>query len=134
MYRTSTAFIRKNENYVQADRIKTDTIKKMVMDDTQSIINAYKSGELNFISADYTVMDEYKDSDELITSPSQTSYYVLFNVNEAPFDDVRVRQAFSMAVNRDEVASACGSSYEASDFFVAKHLKSSASGKDWQRK
>ena len=52
----------------------------MVMDDTQSIINAYKSGELNFISADYTVMDEYKDSDELITSPSQTSYYVLFNV------------------------------------------------------
>ena len=36
-----------------------------------------------------------------------------------------------MAVNRDEVASACGSSYEASDFFVAKHLKSSASGKDW---
>lgn len=122
---------KKNENYVQADRIKTDTIKKMVMDDTQSIINAYKSGELNFISADYTVMDEYKDSDELITSPSQTSYYVLFNVNEAPFDDVRVRQAFSMAVNRDEVASACGSSYEASDFFVAKHLKSSASGKDW---
>lgn len=70
-------------------------------------------------------------SDELIASPSQTSYYVLFNVNEAPFDDVRVRQAFSMAVNRDEVASACGSSYEASDFFVAKHLKSSASGKDW---
>ena len=122
---------KKNENYVQADRIKTDTIKKMVMDDTQSIINAYKSGELNFISADYTVMDEYKDSDELIASPSQTSYYVLFNVNEAPFDDVRVRQAFSMAVNRDEVASACGSSYEASDFFVAKHLKSSASGKDW---
>lgn len=56
----------------------------MVMDDTQSIINAYKSGELNFISADYTVMDEYKDSDELIASPSQTSYYVLFNVNEAP--------------------------------------------------
>ena len=102
---------KKNENYVQADRIKTDTIKKMVMDDTQSIINAYKSGELNFISADYTVMDEYKDSDELITSPAMTSYYVLFNVNEAPFDDVRVRQAFSMAVNRDEVASACGSSY-----------------------
>ena len=64
---------KKNENYVQADRIKTDTIKKMVMDDTQSIINAYKSGELNFISADYTVMDEYKDSDGLITSPSQTS-------------------------------------------------------------
>ena len=122
---------KKNENYVQADRIKTDTIKKMVMDDTQSIINAYKSGELNFISADYTVMDEYQDSDELITSPAMTSYYVLFNVNEAPFDDVRVRQAFSMAVNRDEVASACGSSYEASDFFVAKHLKSSASGKDW---
>lgn len=122
---------KKNENYVQADRIKTDTIKKMVMDDTQSIINAYKSGELNFISADYTVMDEYQDSEELITSPAMTSYYVLFNVNEAPFDDVRVRQAFSMAVNRDEVASACGSSYEASDFFVAKHLKSSASGKDW---
>ena len=105
----------------RADRIKTDTIKKNGYGRTQSIINAYKSGELNFISVDYTVMDEYKDSDELIASPSQTSYYVLFNVNEAPFDDVRVRQAFSMAVNRDEVASACGSSYEASDFFVAKH-------------
>lgn len=122
---------KKNDLYVQADRITTETIQKIVMDDTQSIINAYRAGDLNFISADDIVMDKYAGSDELKVWPSITSYYVLFNPEEKPFDDVRVRQAFSMAVDRDEVARACGSSFEGSTFFVAKNLLSSASGKYW---
>lgn len=122
---------KKNDLYVQADRITTETIQKIVMDDTQSIINAYRAGDLNFISADDIVMDKYAGSDELKVWPSITSYYVLFNPEEKPFDDVRVRQAFSMAVDRAEVARACGSSFEGSTFFVAKNLLSSASGKYW---
>ena len=122
---------KKNESYVQADRITTETVQKIVMDDTQSIINAYRAGDLNFITADDIVMDKYAGSDELQVWPSITSYYVLFNMEEAPFDDVRIRQAFTLAVNREEVAQACGSSFEGSGFFVAKHLLSSASGEDW---
>lgn len=122
---------KKNDTYVLKDEIHLDEIKVLAMDDTQAIINAYKTGELNIATADYTVLDEYKDSDELVLYDSITSYYELFDVSEPPFDDVRVRQAFTLAIDRNAVATACGTNYVPSTFFVAPSLVSKASGKTW---
>lgn len=123
---------KKNESYVLAEEIHLDEVKTMAMEDTQSIINAYKTGELNIASADYTVLEEYKDSDELVLYSAMTSNYELFDVTEAPFDDVRVREAFSISVDRDAVASACGENYKGSTFFVTPSLISKASGQTWE--
>lgn len=122
---------KKNPTYVLADEIYLDEVKTMAMEDTQAIINAYKTGELNIATADYTVLEEYKDSDELVIYDSIVTNYELFDVTEPPFDDVRVREAFSISIDRDAVATACGENYIGSTFFVASSLISKASGKTW---
>ena len=122
---------KKNDSYVLADEIYLDEVKTLAMEDTQAIISAYKTGELDIATADYTVLEEYADSDELVTYVSITSNYELFDVTEAPFDDVRVREAFSISIDRDAVAAACGTNYFGSSFFVASGVVSKATGQTW---
>ena len=123
---------KKNESYVLADEIHLDEIKMLEMEDTQAKISAYKTGELDIAEADYTVLDEYEGSDELVKYVATTSNYELFDVTKPPFDDVRVREAFSISIDRAAVAAACGTNYIPSTFFVGTGVISKASGKTWE--
>ena len=42
-------------------------------------------------------------SDEFTSTNSLSVFYVGFNVNKPPFDDVKVRQAFNLALNKDRM-------------------------------
>ncbi len=123
--------LKKNPNYVQADRISLDYVKIVCIADTQSMINAYKTGEIDIAPADYTVLGEYDGKPDLKVVPSITSYYTLLNWNVKPLDDVKVREALCIGINRDEVCASAGSDTESSTFFVAKYLTSKVSGKNW---
>jgi len=55
------------------------------------------SADLDRIIADPILSLEYT------VIPSSCTYSYIFNTSKAPFDDVRVRQAFSMAINRQDL-------------------------------
>jgi oligopeptide transport system substrate-binding protein len=122
---------KKNDSYVLKDEIHLDEVKTMAMEDTQAIISAYKTGELDIATADYTVLEEYDGSDELVKYVATTSNYELFDITKPPLDDVRVREAFSISIDRDAVATACGTNYIGTSFFVGTGVISKASGKTW---
>src|SRR3546814_15041117 len=42
-------------------------------------------------------------SDEVQVSPNQGLYYFLFNTKRPPFDNVKVREALSIAVDREAI-------------------------------
>ncbi len=92
----------KNENYHNADNIKAETITFHLMDDQNSILAGYRSGELDFIeSAPPDEVPGLLASGEMVLDPYIGTYFVCFNTQKAPFDDARVREAFSLTIDRD---------------------------------
>lgn len=92
----------KNPEYYKADEITCEKIVFHLMDDANAMYAAYRSGELDFIQE--FPQDEIAgllDSGELKVKPYVGTYFVCFNTQEKPFDDPRVRQAFSLVIDRN---------------------------------
>lgn len=123
--------MKKNPYFVQANRVSLDEIKLLCIADTQSTIYAYKTGEVDFASADYTILSEYEGKADLQMTPSITTWYTLLNWDVEPLNDVRVREALVIGVDRAAICASAGTDTEPTTFFVAKYLVSKASGKYW---
>lgn len=122
----------KNEYYYNADEVNVLKITEKFMDDDQAKSSAYQTGEINiWIGADNYTAEAYQGSEDLSYAEVPQTNYILFNINEEPFDDVRVRQAFALAVKRADIAAVVGSSCEPSTTFVGKNHHSKVDGTKW---
>ena len=94
----------KNDKYYDADSITTESITFQLMDEANSILAAYESGTIQFIEE--VPVDEVAtllSSGELNVVDYIGTYFVCFNTEAAPFDDARVREAFSLAIDRNYI-------------------------------
>lgn len=92
----------KSDTYYNKDAVKAESIKFHLMDDANAIYAAYRSGELDYIQN--TPQDEIAGlmkSGEMKTAPQLGTYYVAFNNQKAPFDNQKVREAFSLVIDRN---------------------------------
>nr|NIS83488.1 hypothetical protein [Anaerolineales bacterium] len=69
-------------------------------------IRLYEAGEIDIVSIDNDLVERARDpSDPLygtvLDSIGLCTYYVLFDVEQAPFDDLLVRKAFALAIDKD---------------------------------
>ena len=96
----SQIVMEKNPEYYDYDKLGPDTITFKLMDDQNAMLAAYNSGELQFIN-DMPV-DEIPtllaDGKMEIVDYIGT-YYVCYQTQKAPFDDWRVRKAFTLAID-----------------------------------
>ncbi len=120
----------KNPNYWQADKVTLDAIKVMFITDQTALFSAYQTGEVNVAAGlpDY-VADMYKGSDELFTWNMLTSKFILPNLKVMPLDDVRVRKAIALALNRAEMCAVIGKDYIPSNNYVAEFMLSTSTDK-----
>lgn len=91
----------KNENYWDAASVKPAKLVFTLMVDANTALSSFESGELDII--DLVPTQEIKrlqDEGKLKIYPNIGTYYVLFNTQKPPFDDPRVRKAFSLAIDR----------------------------------
>lgn len=83
-----------------------DAVNFVFLDEDAAFAN-YEAGLLDAVSAPSSQMDRVQAdpvlSSQLSIDPASCTYYYGFNTTVAPFDDVRVRRAFSMAVNRQDL-------------------------------
>ena len=89
-----------NENHYDVANLGPETITFQLMDDNNAMLANFKSGQLHFIE-DMPV-DEIPS---LIADGSLNimdyigTYYVTYQTQKAPFDNAKVRQAFTLAIN-----------------------------------
>lgn len=97
----------KNPNYRDADRVKLDTIKCLLIEDSNASYSAWTSGEAHMIkdvpTGEIATLKADANSGFKI-EPILGTYYVSLNDAIAPFDNVKVRKALSLAVDRKYVA------------------------------
>ncbi|MCS5735655.1 ABC transporter substrate-binding protein [Herbiconiux daphne] len=93
----------KNSDYWDAEDIHVDELDLRFYDDDQAIALALQAGEIDFapnLSAASVPALKGNDAITVLSTPSSAHNAIRFNVDSAPFDDVRVRQAFADAIDR----------------------------------
>ena len=73
-------------------------------------MNLYETGEIDVADVYIQYIDKATDkagpfSRELVVVPELSFYYIGFNTTQPPFDDINLRRAFSMAVDKDKLVS-----------------------------
>ena len=97
----------KNENHWDAANTQIDKVVFYPIDDQAASVRRFEAKEMDLVynfSADQ--IDRLKESygEQVRVSPSASTYYYVFDTRQEPYSDVRVRQALSMAVDRDFLA------------------------------
>lgn len=95
----------KNPNYWNADAIKLDKIKFNLMEDSNASYGAYQTGEVLLIKDVPTEeIPSLQGNPEFYVEPILGTYYVSLNLEREAFADAKVRQALSLAIDREYVA------------------------------
>ncbi len=101
----SQIVLEKNAEY-HGDEPALDRVEITFIDDVNTKLMSFKNGEIDACDLDSSLLDQYKDDPDV--SPRITyydtlgTYFIVMNLQNEVFQDVRVRQALSLAINREE--------------------------------
>ncbi|HLB03318.1 MAG TPA: peptide ABC transporter substrate-binding protein, partial [Nitrospiria bacterium] len=84
-------------------RSQLDRIQMFIVNEPTTALTLYETGDLDMVRLPPEAISFYEQSPEFQRIPLLRVYYYGFNVEKAPFNDVRVRRAFSMSIDREEL-------------------------------
>lgn len=101
----------KNPNYAggwDSSRIVTNKITYLLLEDSSASYAAYNSGEAQMIkdvpTEEIPSLTKAEDGGEFHVDPILGTYYLNMNCKKEPFNDVNVRKALNLAIDRDYIA------------------------------
>ena len=97
--------VKKNPRYWDAARVRLQEIDFHVIENIDTEERAFRSGQLHL--TEYVPSNKLKgyhdhEPSVLMAAPFFMTYFYGFNTTRPPFNDMRVRQAFSLALDRDQ--------------------------------
>ncbi|HEX8735139.1 MAG TPA: peptide ABC transporter substrate-binding protein [Pyrinomonadaceae bacterium] len=108
IYPYDAYIVERDPNYWDAANVHLDGIEFYPVEEASAILNLYKAGSIDamlnhIVPASWVdTIREYKD--EYMNLPENATAYYSMNVTKPPFDNPKVRKAFSLAVNREILA------------------------------
>lgn len=102
-----SVMLKKNPLYWDATHVQLKTVQALPISQADVAYNFYAAGQADLIMdkglAPIALMDELKTRPDFHAAPFLGSYFLRFNCAKGPFSDRRVRQAFSMAIDRKRI-------------------------------
>ncbi len=94
----------KNENYWDAENVKLDGVKGLMIVEQTTALNGYQNGEIQILDtvAIESIPTLQKEDPNFKIYPRIGTWYINFNVDDEVFGDVRVRKAFTLAIDRKQ--------------------------------
>jgi ABC-type oligopeptide transport system substrate-binding subunit len=98
----------RDPNYWDAANVKLDGIDFYPLEEQTTMMNLYKSGDVDALY-NHTVPPSWVDelqtyTDEYMRHPEVANEYYSIAVKKPPMDNVKVRKAFSMAIDREALS------------------------------
>ncbi len=124
----------KNPYYWDAEHITFEQIVWHLIEDANTSYTAYNQGEIQLIKDVPTEeIPSLKGNSEFYVEPIMGTYYVSFNTKRAPFNDNRVREALSLAIDRKYVADVImGGTYSPAKNFVGPGVSDAEAGSSFE--
>lgn len=99
--------LERNKNYYDDANTTINQVTLLAISSDTTDVQRYKAGEVD-MTADALPPTQFKQlqgelGDQVKVQPKLCTYYYEFNHTKAPFDDVRVRKALSLVLDRDTV-------------------------------
>lgn len=101
----------KNPNYKggwDSSRIVTDTLTFLLLEDSSAAYAAYTGGEAQMIkdvpTEEIPSLTPVEDGGDYYVDPMLGTYYLSMQTQKEPFNDVNVRKALNLAIDRDYIA------------------------------
>ncbi|MFA6076323.1 MAG: peptide ABC transporter substrate-binding protein [Negativicutes bacterium] len=92
----------RNDQYWDKVNVKPEKLVFVISEDAASVKTMLLTGQVDYIGDVYPPSDfeKLKKDGYIHTSPKLGVYHYIFNCKKKPFDDVRIRKAFALSVNR----------------------------------
>ena len=91
----------KNPHYWDAAKVKVERLRFVFINDENTAFAAFKAGRIDYMSSIPTnMLPRLLKSGEAVSVPALGTAFCDFNLERKPFDDVRVRRAFTLAIDR----------------------------------
>lgn len=120
--------VKKNPYYWNNEKVTLDEIIFRIIEDQQSLAFAYQTGEVDIApSVPSYVIEQYKDQPDLLLSPMVVTRYIYPNLIVPVLQDVRVRQALALSLDRASLCAMVGGDTKPTTNFVATDLKETGS-------
>jgi len=94
----------KNPTYWDKDNVKLTKVTFLMVEDSSTALSMYQSGQLDSAaSVPNSELSKLVASGDVKILPSLATYLYMFNTTKKPFNDVRVRKALTLAINRGQI-------------------------------
>lgn len=99
----------KNPHYWNRDEVRIEVVDALAVDSINTALNLFMTDKVDWINtvppaALRILLEEDPPRDDLNPSPYLSCYFYMVNTTRKPLDDLRVRRALSLALDREEIA------------------------------
>lgn len=123
----------KNDQYWEKDAVTMETVHFKMVNDATTAYQMYKTGKLDLIDTLPTdVIEQEKGKDEYKAVADFGVYTYTFNTSAEPFNNAKIRRAFTMAIDREAITNNITKGDQKAAYGYVAYGVTTPSGKDFR--